>query len=741
MTARLPEGVQIKDLVQTFLQVFMRLVDIYLMNAPAWLDSAHIRAGVPSLGRTACPSSGECLARFHQTVFKSPRHFLFRMSILIGLMWLPVVSNAADPAPAIAKPADELSLEDLVNIKVTSVSKKETSIEDSPAAVTVVTSDDIRRFGITTLPDALRLVPGMDVAQINSHEWAVSVRGFNAQFANKLLVMVDGRSVYTTAFGGVVWGMQDVVMEDLDRIEVIRGPGGTLWGANAVNGVINIITKSAKDTQGGLITTTIGTEDQPSTTIQYGGTLATNLYYRAYVKYFNRDELVDSAGAAAPDPWTGMQGGLRLDWEPSPDDMLTLQGDYYEHRVNESQNFPSLMPPYSQTGNVVNHDTGGNALGRWSHEFSDTSSLTVQAYFDHFAPEQLGVKYSADTIDFDAQHRFAVGSRNDVIWGVGYRHISDRLQPSFYLSFNPEERPEQLFSSFVQDEITVVPDQFKFTLGSKFEENEFTGFEVQPSARLLWTPTEKQAVWAAVSRAVRTPSRAELSERVNFEVMPPSMTTPPVLLSTFGNPDLQSEQLVAYELGYRLELAKRCALDLTGFYNSYDNLILPAAGTPQFETAPPPPHLLVPSINQDGGAGRTFGAEISGRWHVTEEWLLIASYSWLDSHFDSSSPVLQGSPEQQFQLRSTLDLPAHLELSGAAYYVEAIQAPSGTGLIQIPSYVRMDLGLVWHPTRSLEIGVWGQNLVQDRHLEFTSYKTSLLTEIPRGVMARVTWRF
>jgi iron complex outermembrane receptor protein len=402
---------------------------------------------------------------------------------------------------------------------------------------------------------------------------------------------------------------------------------------------------------------------------------------------------------------------------------------------------PSLVAPYFQTGDVVNHDSGGNLLGRWSHEFSDTSSLTAQAYFDHFSPEQLGVKYSADTIDFDAQHRFALGSRNDIIWGLGYRHIADKVQPSFYLSFNPEEQQQQLFSSFVQDEITLAPERLKLTLGSKLEHNDYTGFEIQPSARLLWTPTEKQAVWAAVSRAVRTPSRAELSERVNFEVLPPSSTTPPILLSTFGDSDLQSEELIAYELGYRIEIARRWSVDLSGFYNQYDQLILPVAGSPGFEANPLPPHLLIPSTEENAGGGYTYGTEVSARWQVTQDWNLVASYSWLSVHFDNNSPVLQGSPEQQFQIRSTLNLPAHLELSGAAYYVDQIQAPYGTGLLRIPSYVRLDLGVVWRPSQSLEIGLWGQNLVEDRHLEFTSFKTSLLTEVPRGILVRFTWHF
>ncbi|HLH56905.1 MAG TPA: TonB-dependent receptor [Verrucomicrobiae bacterium] len=662
-------------------------------------------------------------------------------ALALSFVLLIVAPNALGVEGNGARGADELSLEDLVNIKVTSVAKKETSLEDSPAAVTVVTQDDIRRFGILTLPDALRLIPGMDVAQVNSHEWAVSARGFTGEFANKLLVMVDGRSIYTTAFGGVIWGMQDMVMENVERIEVIRGPGGSLWGANAVNGVINIITKSAKDTQGGLITTTMGTEDQPSTTIQYGGQIVSNLYYRAYVKYFNRDEFVESTGEDAPDAWSGIQGGFRLDWEPALADKVTLQGDYFEHRVRESQNFPSLTPPYDSNGQVVNHDSGGNVLGRWTHEISDTSSLSVQAYYDRFSPEQLGVRYTADTVDFDAQHGFSIGPRNDILWGLGYRHISDHLVPSLYLSASPESQVQQIYNSFVQDQVKLIPERLSLTLGTKLEHNTYTGFEVEPSGRLLWTPTEKQAAWASVSMASRTPSRMERTERVNFAVLPPSAVTPPVLLSTFGTPDLESERLIAYELGYRVELFKRVSIDVAGFYNKYTDLIVTEPGAPILETSPLPPHLLVPSQSLNAAAGQTYGAELSARWRVTEDWNIVGSYSWLGSHFDTSSPSFAGAPQQQFQLRSTLNLPAHLELSGAAFYVDQIEAPYGTGLLRVPSYVRVDLGLTWHPIPTLELGLWGQNLADDRHLEFTSYKTSVLTEVPRGFVARLTWHF
>jgi len=634
----------------------------------------------------------------------------------------------------------DLSVEQLMNEPVTSVSKKEEKLTDAAAAIFVISGDDIRRQGITSIPEALRLVPGLDVARINSHEWAISSRGFNGQFANKLLVLVDGRSIYGTGFGGVVWGIQDVVMEDVDRIEVIRGPGGTLWGANAMNGVINIITKSAKDTQGTLVSITVGTEDHPTTTVRYGGQIGTNLFYRAYVKYFNRDGLVEANGQDAPDDWKGTQGGMRMDWEPADVNRLTLQGDAYYDRITENQDMPSLLPPYSQNVNDINHDSGGNVLGRWVHSLSESSTLTLQAYYDQFKQEQAQATETCDTIDFDAQHQFTLGERNEVLWGLGYRHLADKFTPSFFVAWDNHQ--EQVFSSFVQDQITLAPDRFKVTVGSKFEHNDNTGFEIEPSVRLVWTPTEKQTLWAAVSRAVRTPSRSELDERVNFQVVPPSPPNPfPVLVGNFGNPNLESEVLIAYELGYRMELTKKCSLDLAGFFNDYDNLIEPVPGTPGFEANPSPPHILVPATEENAGAGQTYGVELSTRWNVTENWHLTAGYTWLQLHLNVNNPALDTSPEQQVQLRSEFDLPGHLEFNGAVYYVDQIEAPYGTGQTKIPSYVRLDLGLVWHPTKNLEIGVWGQNLLQDRHAEFTSYKTSMITEIPRSVMGKISWRF
>lgn len=631
----------------------------------------------------------------------------------------------------------DLSVEQLMNESVTSVARRETKFEASPAAITVITQDDLRRSGITTIPEALRLVPGLDVAQINDHEWAVSARGFMNEFANKLLVLVDGRSVYGTGFGGVVWGVQDLAIEDVERIEVIRGPGASLWGANAMNGVINIMTKSAKDTQGALVSVEGGTMDQPATTVRYGAQLATNLFCRVYGKFYNRDGLVTATGADAPDRVMEGQGGFRLDWEPVEENKLTLQGDLYHERNVENQDVVNLASLSTVNYNQVNNDSGGNVLGRWTHDFSESSSVTVQAYFDYLKQEQTGTGEDSDTYDLDLQHRFALGSRNNVTWGLGYREEDDDFHSGPFAAWTAASAHNHLFSSFVQDEISLVPDRLKLTLGSKLEHNDYTGFEVEPSGRLAWTPTEHQTVWTAVSRAVRTPAWSDTHAAVNVFLAPGA---PPELFTTRGITGLKSEDVVAYELGYRLEVTKHWSLDIAGFYNQYGNLITPTAGTPTFVPGPPA-YVQVPFTYENTEAGHSYGVETSARWDVTDRWHLTASYSWMQMHLDVASTLLGAVPQNQAQLRSSLDLPYHLELNGAISFVDEFTAPYGVGEMNIPSYVRLDLGLIWHATKDLELGVWGQNLSEDHHVEFASYKTSLVTEVPRAVVARVIWRF
>ena len=626
-----------------------------------------------------------------------------------------------------------MSLQQLINIQVTSVSKKETDLFTAPAAIYVITQEDIRRSGMTSIPELLRMVPGLDVAQIDANHWAISARGFNDQFATKLLVLIDGRTIYAPVTAGVLWNVQDVPLDNIDRIEVIRGPGAALWGANAVNGVINIITKSAKDTQGGLATVTYGMADQPSTTVQYGGQLATNLFYRAYVTYFNCDNFVDSTGKATADAWNAVQGGFRTDWEPTTENNFTLQGDFYYSEAGETIDETTLTPPFANRNNYVDYNNGGNVLGRWTHNFSDTSQLNLQLYYDHSEGGIAPVIIKNDTYDFDLQHRFALGTRQDIVWGTGYRFLAEDISSQdFFVTLTPSRDSDQLYSTFVQDDITVVRDRLDLTLGSKFEHNDITGFEVEPNVRLAWTPTEKQTVWAAISRAVRTPSSLER------DILENRSYSPPVLVEVLGDPNNISEGVTAYELGYRIKPAERLSFDVATFYNVYDHLIETVQGTPSFE--PPAGPVVVPLTFQNNTRAETYGAEISSEWHVTDSWKLTASYTFLQGHLNPQ-PAYNNDPQNQFQIHSYLNLPHHVELDGAVFYVDQINPLLGSASTSMPSYVRMDFGVTWRPTKSLELGIFGQNLLDGNHAEFTNYKTTVLTEIPRSIMGRITWRF
>jgi iron complex outermembrane receptor protein len=627
----------------------------------------------------------------------------------------------------------DLTIEQLMDESVSSVSKRATKLSESPAAVSVITQDDIRRLGLTTLPEALRWVPGLDVARSSANQWAVSARGFNNQFSNKLLVLVDGRTIYSPAFGGVIWDLRDMAMENIDRIEVIRGPGATLWGANAVNGVINIITKNARDTQGGFVSGVTGSEEHAGGTVQYGGRLGSNAYYRAYLKAYDREGFIDSPDRRTPDDWDALHGGFRLDWQPTTQDAVTLQGDYYSAHDGDTRLAPDTQPPFALRLDQRYHNTGGNVLGKWTHTISDTSDLSFQTFYDHFHHGQSATYETRDTVDFEFQHRFGLGSRQEIIWGAGYRVTKDVFSINPELRFSPGRREDQLFTAFVQDQIALVPKKLWLTLGSKFEHNDYTGFEVQPGARLLWTPTEHQTAWAAVSRAVRTPTRTETDMRF---FGPATIPTPiPVLQDFMGNRSLHSEELVSFELGYRVEPIRQFSLDLALFYNQYNGLISYKPGSPELKDPFTAPHLELPLMAINANDGETYGGELAVQWKVTDRWRLALDYSLLQMHLHPATTLEGESPEQQVRLRSYLQLPWDLEFNAACAYVDELPAPN------VPAYLRVDLGLVWRPKPSLEIGVWGQNLLDNRHLEFTNYTTPLRTEIPRSVQVKVTWKF
>ena len=521
-------------------------------------------------------------------------------------------------------------------------------------------------------------------------------------------------------------------MEDLDRIEVIRGPGAALWGDNAVNGVINIISKSASETQGLLLATSFGTDEQSITSLRYGGQLATNLFFRVDMQYEGEDGFADTQGNRMPDGWDAVHGGGRMDWEPNPDDRFTLQGDYEAASIGGQAQIPMLTPPYSSSLSGVNPESDGNIEGRWTHAFSSGSQLTLQIYYDHSVESSAGSSATVDVFDVDLQHHFTLGDRQDVIWGAGFRDSESDVPPTPDVTFNPERSYTQIYSVFGQDDVTLVADRLHLVLGTKFDHNSYTGFEVQPDARMLWTPSPEQTAWMAVSRAVSTPSTGQIASIYNAAAFP----TPggPALVSIYGNPDLEAEKLLSYELGYRLAPAPQWSFDVAAYYNVYEDLKGFSTGAPIFAAAPVP-HLIIPEITEDNLSGDTYGAELSAQWKPADYWRLMASYTWLHMRLEPDDSTAGNSPQNQFQLHSYLDLTRSIDFSAGLYYVD--QLPNAS----VPSYFRLDLGLTWRINKSWEIGVFGQNLLNSGTVEFGNYRTPLVTESPPSVYGKITWRF
>ncbi len=632
-----------------------------------------------------------------------------------------------------------LSLEQLSNLEVTSVSKKAEKANEAPAAIFVLTADDIRRLGATSIPEALRVVPGMNVARSGSHQWAVTSRGFNDQFANKMLVLIDGRTIYTPHFSGVWWDAQDVVLEDIERIEVIRGPGATLWGANAVNGVINIITKNSKDTQGSMVSMAAGTLDRALVTGRHGARLGEDAYVRAYVKYTNRDEVRTLSDTGADDAWNNTQAGFRADWKQSASDNVTLQGDIYTMHADFVWGLPSFVSPPVTLGAQEEHAQGFNVLGRWNHEFSKESNFTVQTYFDYSRRSDVVYKDAIDTFDIEFQHVWTGFDRHEVIWGVGYRLVMDDFRNTPYYSITNPTRDDSLFNAFVQDKIALVPDEFFLTLGSKFEKNNYTSLEVQPSARLSWLIDDRQMFWTAVSHAVKSPNRTLDDANLAVLAFPPGAEDG--FLSRFGSHSFDSEELTAYEVGYRIQPVNTVSLDATAFRNRYSDLILGALGTPFLASDPlfPSPYLIYPVLPLNGNSASSHGVEVTGTWDVMPSWQLSASYSYLKlkfSQIDALGFAFGGKePQQQFNLRSTALLPYDLELNNVLYFVDSL-----TGA-RIPNYFRFDTRLGWKPMDGLELSLVGQNLLDSEHPEFSGFIFQNASQIPRSVYGMVTVRF
>lgn len=636
------------------------------------------------------------------------------------------------------------SLEDLMNIEVTSVSKKEQRLSHTAAAVFVITQEDIRRSGATTIPDLLRMVPGVDVAQIDANKWAISIRGFNDRFGTKLLVLVDGRTVYSPLFSGVYWDTLDTLLEDIERIEVIRGPGASVWGANAVNGVINIITKHARETQSGLLTAGGGNQELGFGAFGYGGALGEKAYYRFYTKYFNRNHFDALPGQVASDDWQIGHSGFRLDWAASGRDSLTVEGDIYGGATGQTiSQLVSFSPPFRQEVHDTTELAGGYALTRWTRTLSGKSDMSLQFYFDRTNRDEATYGENRNTYDLDFQHHLRWGERQDIVWGLGYRFTSDEIGTRLGLTATPQSLGIKLFSAFAQDEISLISNRLSLTLGSKFEHNDFTEFEIQPTARLMWTPHPQHAIWGAVSRAVRTPSRAEETVQFITSIIPgPGGINDWV--TVFGNPAFRSEELLAYELGYRLQPVSQLSLDIATFYNRYSNLRTGEQGAPFLRAVPPPLHVVIPVSFGNQMHGETSGVEIAMNWSVTHRWKLSPGYSWfhevlrLDPTSTATSAPQQAgdNPKHQFQARSSLSLLHNLDLDTALYYV------GGLDHQRVPDYSRFDARLAWRPSESVEFSAVVQNAFKKHHQEFGNTELNeQATLVPRSAYVKLTWRF
>jgi len=652
------------------------------------------------------------------------------------------VSVAAQDFPDVTA----ISLEDLMNLKVTSVSKREQKLGVAAAAIFAITQEDIRRSGARNIPEALRLAPGLEVARIDENKWAIASRGFNGRFTNKLLVLIDGRSVYTPLFSGVYWNVQDVLLEDVERIEVIRGPGATLWGANAVNGVINIITKGSAATQGGLVSAQVGNALLGSGGVRYGGKLGANVTYRAYSKYFKWDSSTDHGGQDAFDGWDTGRVGFRLDAGSPSADTLTLQGDVYRGEYGETLTGVTLSAPYATTFRNDGRFSGGNLLGRWSHSF-DRSNTSLQVYFDranNAATSLLDDRLNIFDVDF--QHDVRVGATHNWIWGVGYRSANDHATAGTYVRLSPDERTWRLFSTFTQNEFTLFNERLRLTLGSKLEHNDFTGFEAEPNGRALWNISPTQSVWGAVSRAVRTPARTEQDMRLDALVLPPSVETGglPVRVSVHGDRNFNSEDLLAYESGYRVNLGRALSVDVAAFYNSYTDLLSAEPAAPSVDFSRESVHLVAPLVAANKMSGATYGSELFAEWRPAPVFKLSGAYTFLrmDIHrdadsLDASSPDPEGaSPRHQFSVRSAVDLPKNLEQDVTWRYVGALDG------LMIPGYYSLDAHLGWSPTARLNLSIGGQNLTNNQHLEFRpDFIATTPTVMKRTFQVSARWTF
>ncbi len=620
---------------------------------------------------------------------------------------------------------DDISFEDLSNV-VTSVSKKPERAFEAASAIHVITDEDIRRMGALSIPEALRGVPGIQVSTVSSKKWAVSSRGFSANLANKLLVLIDGRSVYTPTFSGVYWDVQDYPLEDIKRIEVIRGPGAALWGANAVNGVINIITKRSVETQGTLLSGVSGTQHiGQEGVMRYGGKINDNVHYRIYAKGRDKEDIKLSNGEDSYTSWEQIKTGFRIDAEAGDSINFTLQGDVY-HTDSDRRTIPVGAAPQPEVYHTDNNG-GGNILARWQQTLEGGSNIELQTYFDSARRDHILLEQARNTFDIDFQHNLFINPQNDFTWGLNFRHMLSKFENSANYVFNSTKRTDTLYSMFVQNKYEAIPDKLSIVLGSKIEHNGFTGIEIQPNARFSWKMNQDNTLWGALSKSVRTPSIAE--EDIVFVNSPSGFGGVAKLV---GNEEYDSERLTSYEIGYRSNLNKQISIDSSIFYNEYDSLF--SLGSPVVDGV----DLLIGSENN--GNAKIYGFELAGTYNINDDLWVEGSYSLisLDFDIDSTHDANAGrTPSNQIGAKVHYNITKQLEWNNTFYYSDNLSS------ISVPSYTRYDTHITWKPKDGVELSLVGQNLFDNGHIEYTASGNTngVPVEVESSIYGKVTFRF
>lgn len=689
-----------------------------------------------------------------------------KKSLLTSLIFCCFVSSYAK--------AETKDNEGFFNSKVFSLSKKKENAFDSAAAIYVLSSEDIRRSGVNSIPEALRLVPGLQVARANGNAWAISARGMNHQYSSKLLIMIDGRTVYTPIFSGAFWDNQDYVIGDIDRIEVIRGPGGSIWGANAMNGIINIITKSASETKGAYVSQVYGNNDNSITEARFGNKIGSSELdsYRVYAKHVNRDgfyKLNDGTSnndtstnnhgsTRNNDGFSGSSAGFKYDIGSIKDNNISIHGDIAK---NNSKNYFQSGAIGGSNGNKDN--SSANIVVNWNKTFSQKSSISLQGYFYYDNNNIQTTNYYEKTTDLDFQHFYNFSEQNQFIWGLGYKNVIDKItnkpgytttgDPYFPLSYSPAFRNIETYSAFIQDKIGLIADKLYLTLGSKFEHNDQTGFEYQPNARLTYYPSRNQTVWAAVSRAIRVPTMGEDSLNIKVETFDTDGVTSfgPTTV-TQGNPKAQAETVVSYEVGYKVKPTRTTNIDISTYVNQYSRL-----GTFDATNIDPSTGIGTPTASNTGRAV-TYGFEVDTKWQVLDTWRLEASYDFIKMDIklnaaanendptasllnsDKLSYFMKAVPRNQFRLRSLYDVTSKIEFDNMLYFVDSL--PSKTTVEKgVPAYIRWDTRLGYLATKNLDLSFGIQNLLDDRHQEFSAAFFNNKIEVGRTYYVKAVLQF